>query len=245
MAPAENTTPIIYCPLGLGSCGINHIFLTTAVHTAATLDPQTPRADPADHSVRMWLWCVPSIVVELCSALGPWVPGWRALWGPAPGYRYHEQGDTRPLKLLEATWTSGEDSQEKKGSPGALAHCGAAVGLATLRVPRSVFVFCESRRLSSTVSAGLLQLLSSRHLPDSGQNTCMCCGHTHVHTHGPALCVSGRLHFVLGKCLKLADGATNCDRSNRWSPQPGSHPAVGASGEFALLTKCHRAAVMT
>lgn len=146
---------------------------------------------------------------------------------------------------MKATWTSSEDPKKKTGSLGALVHCGAAVGLATLRIPRSVLVLCELRRLSFTVEAGILQLLSSRHLPDSGRNTCMRCGQTHVDTYGPALRVSGRLHLVLSKRLELTGGATNYNRSHKWSPQPGSHPVVGTSGEFALLSMYHRAAVMS
>lgn len=86
---------------------------------------------------------------------------------------------------MKATWTSGEDPQKKTGSLGALVHCGAVEGLAILRIPRSVLVLCEPRSLSFTVEAGILQLLSSRHLPDSGQNTCMRSGHTQVNTYGP------------------------------------------------------------
>lgn len=44
------TPPVIYGPLG--SCGISHALLGTAVHTAVTLDPQTLLADSADQGLQ-------------------------------------------------------------------------------------------------------------------------------------------------------------------------------------------------
>lgn len=97
-------------------------------------------------------------------SLGSWVPGF--LVGEPSGDQLQDidimsKVIQDPCSSLKATWTSCEDPQEKKGSPGALAYCGTAVGLASLRVPRSVLVFCEPRRLNFTVKAGTLQLQAS------------------------------------------------------------------------------------
>lgn len=123
------------------------------------------------------------------------VSGWRgssALWEPAPRYRYHRQSDTGPWSSLKVAWTSGEDSQEKKGAPGPWLIVGLLWTWATLRVPKSGMVFCEPRGQSFTVYAGTLSCLATGisemldRTPVCVVDTHICiytalCEHTHVH----------------------------------------------------------------